>query len=107
MTSLRKQYESAEASQRSLESTISELRDELEAVTRQREEVVREKDRLTEDLDAISAEKNTLEKTRQSLKTQVCVFKSAFKSELDILTVVPKFMDPESTCTVICWNLRQ
>ncbi|XP_071552290.1 LOW QUALITY PROTEIN: uncharacterized protein [Panulirus ornatus] len=71
LASLRKQYESAEAAQHTLESTIGDLRDELEAITRQKDEVSREKDRLSEDLDAIVAEKSGLEKAKQNLKTQL------------------------------------
>lgn len=72
LSNLRKQYESAEASQRSLESTIAEIRDELETASRCKEEMAREKDRLIEDLDAATAETFNLEKANQSLKAQVC-----------------------------------
>ncbi|XP_066951894.1 rootletin-like isoform X2 [Macrobrachium rosenbergii] len=71
LAALRKQYEVAESAQRSLEGTILELHDEMEALGRQKEEIAREKDRLCEDLDAVTAEKSTLEKTKQTLKTQL------------------------------------
>lgn len=68
---MKKQYEATEDSQRTLEATIGELRDELESVHRQKEEIGREKERLTEDLDAAVAEKSSLEKAKQTLKAQV------------------------------------
>ncbi|KAF2365634.1 hypothetical protein FHG87_003615 [Trinorchestia longiramus] len=68
LSTLRKQYEAADATAVALESNVGELRDQLETVARERDATAREKERVLEDLEALQGEKEVLEKAKASFK---------------------------------------